>query len=285
VIKIYLGSFALLSASIIIGVLVSESRETSAFPETAGFNSDGFNVVADESTTATFTGEGGGAATNERLKKLESELASINARLKLIESGDNPVTYADDQPGEASDATSEINVFGGPSEPVAVVEGLVAAGLDSFTAEQIARRVSESELRRLELRDKAIREGYIGSEQYREEMMALRDAQVRVKDEIDESTYDRYLYYSGQSNRVAVSSVMLGSAAESSGVQAGDVLLRYEDSSLYKPGDIRGLTSQGEKNETVNLTLLRDGNQMTVSVPRGPLGVRLSAIRINPEDN
>jgi len=221
VIKIYLGSFALLSAGIIIGVLFSESRETSAFSETGGFNANGFNVVANASTAARFAGDGGGAATNQRLEKLESELAGINARLKLIESGDNPVTSADDQPVEASDALSEINVFGGPGEPVAVVEGLVAAGLDSFTAEQIARRVSESELRRLELRDKAIREGYIGSEQYREEMMALRDARVRVRDEISESTYDRYLYYSGQSNRVAVSSVMLGSAAENSGVQAG----------------------------------------------------------------
>lgn len=276
-IKLYLGSFALLTVGIVVGVFISESTEV---PPVA--NSPGPDVTHDQAGTGSLTTQ-----TDERLRNLEAELASVSARLKLLESREDPEPSETDQAEDDSliSPESNISVFGGSREPVAVVEGLVAAGLDSYTAEQIARRVSESELRRLELRDRAIREGYIGSAQYREEMFALREEQVRVRDEIDGSTYDRYLYYSGQSNRVAVSSVMLGSAAENSGVHAGDVLLRYEDSSLYKPGDIRGLTSQGEKDEAVNLTLLRDGEQMTVSVPRGPLGVRLSAIRINPDDN
>jgi hypothetical protein len=277
VIKLYLGSFVLLTVGIVIGVFISKSTEVASIAD-----SREPGVSADQARTGSLA-----TRSDERLRNLEVELASVSARLKLIESRENPTSPGTGQI-EDEDATtpeSSISFFGGSREPVAVVEGLVAAGLDSHTAEQIARRVSESELKRLELRDRAIREGYIGSEQYREEMIALREEQVRVRDQIDGSTYDRYLYYSGQSNRVAVSSVMLGSAAETSGVKAGDVLLRYEESTLYKPGDIRGLTSQGEKDEAVNLTLLRDGEQMTVSVPRGPLGVRLSAIRINPDDD
>ena len=273
--KIYLGSFALLSVGLIAGILLTGTpSSTTEIPNSA-------DSTTLPSSSSEFQGD---ADARSRIEALEAELASVSARLKLLESRESISSDNADDEAPASSAES-INVFGAPTEPVAVVDGLVAAGLDSFTAEQIARRVSESQLAQLELRDKAIREGYIGSEQYREERAAVRDQQVRVRDEVDESTYDRYLYFSGQSNRVAVSSVMLGSAAEQSGVEAGDVLIRYEDDALYKPGDIRGLTTQGEKDELVDLTLLRNGNQMTVSVPRGPLGVRLSAIRINPDDN
>ena len=272
--KIYLGSFALLSVGLIAGILLTG---TPSSPTEIPNSADSTTLPSSSSESQ------GDPDARLRIEALEAELASVSARLKLLESRES--ISSDNADDEAPASSAEINVFGAPTEPVAVVDGLVAAGLDSFTAEQIARRVSESQLAQLELRDKAIREGYIGSEQYREERAAVRDQQVRVRDEVDESTYDRYLYFSGQSNRVAVSSVMLGSAAEQSGVEAGDVLIRYEDDALYKPGDIRGLTTQGEKDELVDLTLLRNGNQMTVSVPRGPLGVRLSAIRINPDDN
>ncbi len=269
-IRIYLGSFVLLTLGLLAGIFIS-SRTT----ETAevAFPADAVPVITENTEDY---------EARIRIAALETELAALNHRLALLESSASP---KEEPPATAPAATAQTTEFAGTDDSISVVEGLVAAGLNSVRAEEIARRISESQLKRLELQDKAIREGYIGSKRYREELTAIRDEQVQVRDTIDESTYDRYLYFSGQSNRVAVSSVMLGSAAESSGIQAGDVLLSYEDDALYKPGDIRGLTSQGEKDELVDLTLLRDGNRMTVSIPRGPLGVRLSAIRINPDNN
>ncbi len=267
-IKLYLGSIALLTIGLMAGIMLSgqSSEVASDLPA----KSSSIAVAADREDLR----------TRVKVAELEAQLADLNIRLTLLEAREPANPEPDISSSEPENIESMATGFA--SEPVAVVDGLIAAGLDSFTAEQIARRISESDLMTLELRDKAIREGYIGSQQYREEMMAARQDRVSVRDEIDESTYDRYLYFSGQSNRIAVSTVMLGSAAENSGIEAGDVLLRYEDKALYKTGDIRGLTSQGERSDIVDVTLLRNGNQMMVSVPRGPLGVRLSPIRIAP---
>lgn len=269
--KLYFGGCVLLTTALVIGILLS-GQTTEAESENFAQNGD-----------VAFEDGRGDAEALSRIAALETQLAAVSARLRSLEAreSDTPTEAIADLVMETNESVSTMAGDG----PLPVYDGLIAAGLDSFTADEIARRVSESELQRLELRDKAIREGYIGSEQWREEMIAARQDRVRIRDELDSSTYDRYLYMSGQSNRVAVSSVMLGSAAERSGIEAGDVLLRYEDEALYKTGDIRGLTSQGERDELVDVTLLRNGNQLTVSMPRGPMGVRLSAIRINPDDS
>jgi hypothetical protein len=81
--------------------------------------------------------------------------------------------------------------------PLSVVDGLIKAGLDSFTTQEIAPKQSGVELPRLELRDNAIREGYMGTDRFREEITQLREEEVRVRDEIDETSYDKYLYYTG----------------------------------------------------------------------------------------
>ena len=151
--------------------------------------------------------------------------------------------------------------------------------------QQIARKQSKAELRRLELRDSAIREGYMETDRIREEITQWREEQVRVRDEIDEASYDKYLYYTGQPNRVAVASVLLGSAAEQSGIQQGDMILRYEDVPLYSSTDLRSATIQGERDELVTLMVQRGDAQVTVSTQRGPLGVRLNPMSINTEQN
>ena len=164
-----------------------------------------------------------------------------------------------------------------------ITEGLIAAGIDPVTAEDIARRQSADALARLELRDQAIRDGTIGSEAYRDALRELRASETNLQSEVGSDAWDRYLYLTGQSNRIAVRSVMLGSAAERAGIQAGDMITSYDDSPLYQYRDLRAATIDGERDETVNLTVVRDGQPMTISLPRGPLGVRLSSLSLNPD--
>ena len=123
------------------------------------------------------------------------------------------------------------------------------------------------------------------TDRFREEITQWREEQVSVRDEIDEASYDKYLYYTGQANRVAVASVLLGSAAEQSRIQQGDMILRYEDVPLYSSTDLRSATIQGERDELVTLMVQRGDAQVTVSTQRGPLGVRLNPKSINPEQN
>ena len=84
------------------------------------------------------------------------------------------------------------------------------------------------DLERLELRDQAIREGWFRSERYFDELQALQGQNVKLRDEIGDQAYDSYLYQVGANNRVTVTSIIPGSAAELAGIQSGDVVEAYE---------------------------------------------------------
>ena len=272
-VKYYLGFFVFLTIGIFIGMLWSQTGEHAATIVQPITNSSDQEAMTQR----------------QRNDNLESEITQLKQRLGLLEQRvekKGGATRAGNQPtSDLATAGGELSEFISPGMPLPVADGLIRAGLDAFTAQQIARKQSEAELRRLELRDNAIREGYMGTDRFREEISQLRGDEVRVRDEVDEASYDKYLYYTGQPNRVAVTSVLLGSAAEQSGVQQGDIILRYEDEPLYSSRDLRALTIQGERNEMVTLTVQRGNSQVTLSTRRGPLGVHLGQRSIDPEPN
>ncbi len=269
--KRYIGLFFLLTTGVIVGMLWSKKEETA-------------ETIITPTTNAV---DQRSPVQSQRTANLEAEIIQLKRRLDLLEqeaqmkdlanTAANPTTKV--KPSE----DAELPTFVSRGTALPIVDSLIKAGLDSFTAQEIARKQSDVELRRLELLDNATREGYMGTDRFREEMTQLRKAEVRVRDEIDETAYDKYLYYTGQANRVGVASVMMGSAAEESGIQQGDMILRYQDEPLYSGRDLRAATIKGERDEPVNVTVQRGDSQVTVSVPRGPLGVRLSPMSINPE--
>jgi hypothetical protein len=272
-VKHYLGLFVFLTIGVFIGMLWSKTEEPAA------------TIVA----PMTNSGHQRTPAQLQRSANLEAEITRLKQRLGLLEQEvhkrDRPALVGNQPTSNLPSADGELSAFISRDMSFPVVDGLIKAGLDPFTAQQIARKQSQAELRGLELRDSAIREGYMGTDRFREEITQWREEQVRVRDEIDEASYDKYLYYTGQPNRVAVASVLLDSAAEQSGIQQGDMILRYEDVALYSSRDLRSATIQGERDELVTLTIQRGDSQVTVSTQRGPLGVRLNPMSINPEQN
>ncbi|MDA0272166.1 MAG: PDZ domain-containing protein [Proteobacteria bacterium] len=272
-VKNYLALFVLLTTGVVVGMLWSQPEEPV-----------GTNV-----TPTALSAEQQSPAQIQRTANLEAEIIQLKQRLERLEQEVHQRGLAVPGNEESTDTLppkdTELPAFVSRSTPLPVVDGLIKAGLDSFTAQGIARKQSEAELRQLELRDNAIREGYMGTDRFREEMRQLRNETVRVRDEIDEASYDKYLYYTGQPNRVAVGSVLLGSAAEENGIRQGDTILRYDNEPLYSARDLRTATIKGERDERVNVTVQRGDSQVTVSVPRGPLGVRLNPMSINPEQD
>ncbi len=267
--------FLLLSVGAIAGVLLALSR---------GEPKDSDNIAA------TPAGQIAVSAPDLRVSALEKQVNNLQTRLTALEKqlaanqagSSDGSEFATAQSLEAQTATT-VPAFQTSTEPVSVTDALIIAGLNTFEAENIARKQSEFELRRLELRDQAMRDGTIGNDEYRQKISALRQEQTQIRDEIDPNVYDRYLYHTGQPNRIAVQSVMLGSTAEVAGLQPGDMLLSYDDSTIYNYRDLRTATLDGEKNESVNVRLIRDDTEMTISVERGPLGVRLDSLRVDPE--
>ncbi|RDH84655.1 MAG: hypothetical protein DIZ80_04075 [endosymbiont of Galathealinum brachiosum] len=161
-------------------------------------------------------------------------------------------------------------------------ENLIASGINPDIAEDILRRMSQQDFRRLELQNMMRRSSSTQRREYSKELRELNSNKITLRSEMGDDAYDQYLYVSGQNNRVKVSSVMAGSPAESSGFQPDDIILYYDDKKILSWPDVRAATMQGEIGSYTSIEIIRDGTQMSLMVPRGTLGVQLDAVQIEP---
>jgi len=220
---------------------------------------------------------------SERIQALENQIQLLNERIEEIE---QLVDAELDETKETSALTihspTTVDTPVSSMSPAMTTENLVKAGINEELAADIVRRRNETDMKILELRDRASREGYLNTGRYTREMNELREHDTSLRDEIGDDYYDSYLYVSGQSNRVRVASVMMGSPAEMSGMNNGDMILNYDDRRMFNWSELQGATSRGERGEYVNVTVLRNGQLVNLWVPRGPLGIRLGTARVKP---
>ncbi len=96
----------------------------------------------------------------------------------------------------------------------------------------------------------------------------------RMRENLGDDAYDRYLFASGRSNRVRLRQVFPGSEAAAAGLRPGDVILSYDGRRVFNFEDLRTLSYDGEVGETVMLEVRNeDGNVSQVVMPRGPMGL------------
>ncbi len=169
--------------------------------------------------------------------------------------------------GGASDDDSRAPLFDG--------EALAAAGFDPSEAESVRQRWERYELDKVYLNDQALREGFFMTPRHRNEHQAL-DAGFRA--DLGEDGYEAYLVATGKPNRVALRDVIPGSAGSVAGLQPGDEILRYGGTRVFSVQEVQLATASGQSGETVPIELLRDGEPVTVYVPRGPLGAALIGV-------
>lgn len=154
---------------------------------------------------------------------------------------------------------------------------LINAGFDPFVVDTIEVIRNEVQLERLDLRDRATREGWVNSDEFRDAMRELsRDG--RLRESLGDDEYDRLLIAEGRPNRVEVDGVIENSAADIAGIQQGDIVYRYADERIFTFRDLRRATTAGDRDQPVNLQLLRNNEPLDVVVPRGPLGVTISGV-------
>ena len=208
-------------------------------------------------------------ADQERLlSRLEKRVRDLEQQLALLESA-------------RSSARQEESETQAESLPVNTPEdrryALIAAGVQPTAAEEIVRWQSELDLDRLELQDQALREKWYQSDRYFEELTAVNASRVDLRAEIGEQAYDEYLYLIGEPNRVKVTSVLQGSAAEQSGLLPGDVIEGYDAGRIYGYSALRDATAEGNKGERVSVLIRRGDSLIETFIPRGPMGVKLEA--------
>jgi len=99
-------------------------------------------------------------------------------------------------------------------------------------------------------------------------------SQDQLRATLGDDAYDRYLYASGNGNRVRIGGVLPDSAAAVAGLAPGDVVLSYADERVFNFNDLRRLSYQGEVGEPVVMEVRSSDNSVSQLVmPRGPLGV------------
>lgn len=241
--------------------------------------------------------EGDLTALRERVAEESSERALLaletqQLRAALERALANAATTGVDEPSAAPARTATTAeaaraahaAAGVGTTPTFDPEPLLAAGFRPDDVERFRARLDEIELSRLYLRDQAAREGWLETPRFREESLALGREFLGLRDEFDESLYDWVLFSTGHPNRVAVTEVLSGSAAQSAGLQPGDVIVRYDDRLVLSPTELRDATTAGREGELVSVEVQRaeDPAPLRLFLPRGPLGVRMTPTSVTP---
>jgi len=169
------------------------------------------------------------------------------------------------------------------TEPERNKKILLAMGVNNENAERIQQLAEKKEMEQLYLRNKAVREGWFGTEKYFEKTRELDLSSNIYREELGDDAYDKFLYASHLTNRITVQSVLSESPAETAGLKPGDHILSYDNQRVFNWSDLTTLTANGEAGETVPLEVKRNEQTYQFFITRGPLGIRLSSERVNPE--
>jgi len=229
----------------------------------------------------------------QHLARLGSEISLIKEQLQgitmaLQEQTDQLTSLASSQSPGNSATDSIVRPYRNTrfdsllSQRLYSLDNLIKGGINQALAEDIVRRKNIVELKTLQLQDRAKREGYLNTQRYYDELDALEQGKVNLREELGDDRYDEYLFNSKQNNRIRINSVMLGSAAEQVGILKSDVVLSYDDTKVYNWQELKNATTEGKLGEYVSISILRNAQVISFTVPRGPLGVQLGATRIQP---
>ena len=219
-------------------------------------------------------------------KQLQTQLIDISTRLNALENqrtdSESAKATNTQEPGDSTIIRTTNNRQGVNRPGWINTQALLDAGLDEIQAIKIRDVYEQVEMERLYLRDRAIREGWIGDERYRQEREQLDTRLESLRNELSEKEYDAYLFATGHPNRVVIQSTLSTSPARDAGINSGDSVIRYNNIRIYTWADLRNATTQCTDNTMVEVELERDGQRNRVFVPCGPLGVRLDNTSTQP---
>jgi len=225
------------------------------------------------------------AELREEIRRIRGEGASgLEQRASEVQSSADPtegsVASAEpSRPGSLPDSAGA-DSLGAKGEALFDEAALTQLGIYPRDAALLHERWEQFEMEKLYLVDAATREGWLRKPRFGREIQAAR---VALREELGDESFDLLLYASGQPNRVVIRSLLEQAPATEAGLEAGDVILSYDDRRIFRPGELKRMTASGSAGESVPVEILRQGRQIPLSVPRGPLGIFMRADRLEPE--
>ena len=208
-------------------------------------------------------------------KSLEEKLENLSRQIASLEKQDDLQTGMAPEPSEqiAETEASDNQWFN--------EQALVDSGMSEIRATQLKSFFEQQQLDRMYLRDQSIREDW-DRQRYLEEIQKLTENADSFLSQLDEASYDAYLFASGQPNRVKVTNVLDSSQASTAGIQAGDHIISYDNKRIYNGFDLRSATTGGNINQSVAVEIERNGEVMELYLNRGPLGIRMNSVSVAP---
>jgi hypothetical protein len=220
------------------------------------------------------------AVSGERQARqlLEDELLVLFAELERLETDREEQRGADEEIREArGDVDSEAIVrrqqFRDERQASGRRDALIKAGISPDRADYILRRESEMRYEQMQAVYQARNSG--------EPLDPLNrnfNADAMLRDEIGDAEYEQYLEANNRSTSVGISNVMASSPGEQAGLQAGDEIVRYDGQRVFSTSELMQHTmASGDGNVVIDV--MRDGSQMQIVLPRGPIGVEIGRFR------
>ncbi len=224
-------------------------------------------------------------AEQEARRRLEHQVSDLYT---LLRQQNGAAKAGNSAPDPAADARPQASTESSTTSPTTTAnrgetgntwideQALLDAGITVDQAASVKKQFEKMEMDRLYLRDRATREGWVGTSRYVDEVDKLDEQTEKIRAELGEDNYGAFLYATGQPNQVLAESVLESSPAQQAGVRAGDVIVSYDGKPIHTWSDVRSATSAGQAGQQVALVLNRDGQAITTYIARGPMGVRLA---------
>lgn len=99
-----------------------------------------------------------------------------------------------------------------------------------------------------------------------------------IVSQLGEGAYDGYLYATGQSNRLIVSST----TNSETGIESGDRLHSLDGQRIYSTNDLKAGIASDQAADWLSLTVERNGEPVMLYIPRDNIGFRVERLRVNP---
>jgi hypothetical protein len=147
---------------------------------------------------------------------------------------------------------------------------LINTGLSEDQAGYILRTESDATLAQLNSRYEGQREAFERSEPQNRPSLAQTNP-LRAK--LGDDYYENYLKTNGFPTTALISSVIESSPGYNAGLKAGDRIASYASKRVFNLNDVANLTLQGNPRESVLLEIVRNGEALQLTMPRGPIGI------------
>lgn len=210
-----------------------------------------------------------GAAENSAIaakSAADESLASVSKQSEPVPSSPPIATQLNEVPSE-EDVRAE---FIARQQPEFRRELLVSKGFSVDEANWILLTETETEL--ANLRDQY---AFLKARRARGATTSRRGrANNRIRDQLGDDYYERYLEANGQATKIPISTVLRGSPGENAGLKPGDRVTAYGGKRVFNIFELNDLTVDGTEGESVLIEVERNGEPMQLAIPRGPIGIR-----------